>query len=79
MVLRRGALVERARLADILTPDLCVIGAGSGGLAVAEAARAYAASEVLDEKARQAGNALDGALSELLRRSAQPKRTAASS
>ncbi len=57
--MRRGALVERARLADILTPDLCVIGAGSGGLAVAEAARAYGASVVLVEKARLGGNALN--------------------
>lgn len=56
--MRRGALVERARLADILTPDLCVIGAGSGGLAVAQAARAYGASVVLVEKARLGGNAL---------------------
>jgi pyruvate/2-oxoglutarate dehydrogenase complex dihydrolipoamide dehydrogenase (E3) component len=46
-------------LADILTPDLCVIGAGSGGLAVAEAARAYGASVVLVEKARMGGNALN--------------------
>jgi pyruvate/2-oxoglutarate dehydrogenase complex dihydrolipoamide dehydrogenase (E3) component len=46
-------------LADILTPDLCVIGAGSGGLAVAEAARAYGASVVLVEKARLGGNALN--------------------
>ncbi|HEV2516091.1 MAG TPA: FAD-dependent oxidoreductase [Devosia sp.] len=46
-------------MADILTPDLCVIGAGSGGLAVAEAARAYGASVVLVEKARMGGNALN--------------------
>lgn len=46
-------------MADILTPDLCVIGAGSGGLAVAEAARAYGASVVLVEKARLGGNALN--------------------
>ncbi|ODS87395.1 MULTISPECIES: NAD(P)/FAD-dependent oxidoreductase [unclassified Devosia] len=45
-------------MADILTPDLCVIGAGSGGLAVAEVARAYGASVVLVEKARLGGNAL---------------------
>src|SRR5690606_14177014 len=49
---------KEGRLADILTPDLCVIGAGSGGLAVAEAARAYGASVVLVEKARPGGNAL---------------------
>lgn len=45
-------------MADILTPDLCVIGAGSGGVAVAETARAYGASVVLVEKARLGGNAL---------------------
>lgn len=45
-------------MADILTPDLCVIGAGSGGLAVAELARAYGASVVLVEKAKLGGNAL---------------------
>ncbi len=46
-------------MADILTPDLCVIGAGSGGLAVAEVARAYGASVVLVERARLGGNALN--------------------
>jgi pyruvate/2-oxoglutarate dehydrogenase complex dihydrolipoamide dehydrogenase (E3) component len=46
-------------LADILTPDLCVIGAGSGGLAVAELARAYGASVVLVEKGTLGGNALN--------------------
>lgn len=46
-------------MADILTPDLCVIGAGSGGLAVAELARAYGASVVLVEKATLGGNALN--------------------
>lgn len=46
-------------MADILTPDLCVIGAGSGGLAVAELARAYGATVVLVEKAALGGNALN--------------------
>lgn len=46
-------------MADILTPDLCIIGAGSGGLAVAETARAYGASVVLVEKARLGGSALN--------------------
>ncbi len=46
-------------MADILTPDLCVIGAGSGGLAVAERARAYGASVVLVEKSRLGGSALN--------------------
>lgn len=46
-------------MADILTPDLCVIGAGSGGLAVATAARALGASVVVVEQARLGGNALN--------------------
>ncbi len=57
----RGGLFPRrkeAHLAEILTPDLCVIGAGSGGLAVAEAARAHDASVVIVEKGRLGGNAL---------------------
>ncbi len=46
-------------MADILNPDLCVIGAGSGGLAVAEAARAHGVSVVVIEKARAGGSALN--------------------
>lgn len=44
------------QLADYLTPDLCVIGAGAGGLAVAEWARAYGASVVLVEAGRLGGS-----------------------
>lgn len=44
------------QLADYLTPDLCVIGAGAGGLAVAEWARAYGASVVLVESGRLGGS-----------------------
>ena len=46
-------------MAEILTPDLCVIGAGSGGLAVAAAARAHGASVVLVERGRLGGAALN--------------------
>jgi pyruvate/2-oxoglutarate dehydrogenase complex dihydrolipoamide dehydrogenase (E3) component len=46
-------------VADILTPDLCVIGAGSGGLAVAAAARDFGASVVIVEKGRLGGSALN--------------------
>jgi pyruvate/2-oxoglutarate dehydrogenase complex dihydrolipoamide dehydrogenase (E3) component len=49
-------------LAEYLTPDLCVIGAGSGGLAVAEAARAAGASVLVVERARIGGNALNAGL-----------------
>jgi pyruvate/2-oxoglutarate dehydrogenase complex dihydrolipoamide dehydrogenase (E3) component len=46
-----------------LTPDLCVIGAGASGLAVAEAARKLGASVVLVEKAVPGGSSLrSGAL-----------------
>lgn len=49
--------------AQILTPDLCVIGGGSGGLAAAEAARALGASVVLVERDRLGGSLLNvGAL-----------------
>lgn len=46
-------------MADILTPDLCVIGAGSGGLAAASLARAYGASVVLIERERMGGERLN--------------------
>ena len=46
-------------MAEILTPDLCVIGAGAGGLAVAEVARGYGASVVLVERDRLGGQNLN--------------------
>ena len=42
-------------MADILTPDLCVIGAGAGGLAAAEFAATYGASVLLVEKSKLGG------------------------
>jgi pyruvate/2-oxoglutarate dehydrogenase complex dihydrolipoamide dehydrogenase (E3) component len=42
-----------------LTPDLCVIGAGSGGLAVAAGAVQMGASVVLVERARMGGDCLN--------------------
>jgi pyruvate/2-oxoglutarate dehydrogenase complex dihydrolipoamide dehydrogenase (E3) component len=45
-------------MADILTPDICVIGAGSGGLSVAAAAAAFGVSVVLVEKGRLGGDCL---------------------
>jgi pyruvate/2-oxoglutarate dehydrogenase complex dihydrolipoamide dehydrogenase (E3) component len=45
-------------LADILTPDLCVIGAGASGLAVARSARRLGASVVLVEKGDTGGMSL---------------------
>ena len=45
-------------MADTLTPDLCVIGAGPAGLAVAEAARSLGVSVVIVDKGRLGGKAL---------------------
>jgi pyruvate/2-oxoglutarate dehydrogenase complex dihydrolipoamide dehydrogenase (E3) component len=46
-------------MSDVLTPDICVIGAGSGGLTVAAAAAAFGVSVVLIEKARMGGDCLN--------------------
>jgi pyruvate/2-oxoglutarate dehydrogenase complex dihydrolipoamide dehydrogenase (E3) component len=46
-------------MSKVLTPDLCVIGAGSGGLTVAAAARAMGASVVLIEKGEMGGDCLN--------------------
>lgn len=42
-----------------LTPDICVIGAGSGGLTVAAAAAAFGVEVVLIEKGRMGGDCLN--------------------
>lgn len=42
-----------------LTPDICVIGAGSGGLSVAAAAAAFGVPVVLVEKGRMGGDCLN--------------------
>jgi pyruvate/2-oxoglutarate dehydrogenase complex dihydrolipoamide dehydrogenase (E3) component len=49
---------HEAILADTLTPDLCVIGAGPAGLAVAEAARSLGVAVLLVDKGRLGGRAL---------------------
>ncbi len=43
----------------LLTPDICVIGAGSGGLSVAAAAAAFGVKVVLVEKGRMGGDCLN--------------------
>ncbi|SDT89308.1 NAD(P)/FAD-dependent oxidoreductase [Stappia sp. ES.058] len=43
----------------VLTPDICVIGAGSGGLSVAAAAAAFGVDVVLIEKAKMGGDCLN--------------------
>jgi pyruvate/2-oxoglutarate dehydrogenase complex dihydrolipoamide dehydrogenase (E3) component len=46
-------------MAEQLTPDLCVIGAGAGGLSVAAAAAALGVPVVLIEKAKMGGECLN--------------------
>jgi pyruvate/2-oxoglutarate dehydrogenase complex dihydrolipoamide dehydrogenase (E3) component len=46
-------------MAETLTPDICVIGAGSGGLSVAAAAAAFGVSTVLIEKHKMGGDCLN--------------------
>ncbi|TKT75094.1 FAD-dependent oxidoreductase [Aquamicrobium sp. LC103] len=46
-------------MTSTLTPDICVIGAGSGGLSVAAAAASFGVSVVLVEKARMGGDCLN--------------------
>jgi pyruvate/2-oxoglutarate dehydrogenase complex dihydrolipoamide dehydrogenase (E3) component len=46
-------------MAETLTPDICVIGAGSGGLSVAAAAAAFGVSCVLVERHKMGGDCLN--------------------
>lgn len=46
-------------MGDVLKPDICVIGAGSGGLSVAAAAAAFGVPAVLVEKHRMGGDCLN--------------------
>src|SRR3954464_12227440 len=46
-------------MAETLTPDLCVIGAGSGGLSVAAAAAVFGVPVVLIEKGKMGGDCLN--------------------
>ena len=46
-------------MAELLTPDICVIGAGSGGLLVAAAAAAFGVPVVLVEKGKMGGDCLN--------------------
>lgn len=46
-------------MAETLTPDICVIGAGSGGLSVAAAAAAFGVSTVLIEEHKMGGDCLN--------------------
>jgi pyruvate/2-oxoglutarate dehydrogenase complex dihydrolipoamide dehydrogenase (E3) component len=46
-------------MADVLKPDICVIGAGAGGLSVAAAAAAFGVPAVLVERHRMGGDRLN--------------------
>jgi pyruvate/2-oxoglutarate dehydrogenase complex dihydrolipoamide dehydrogenase (E3) component len=46
-------------MAEVLKPDICVIGAGSGGLSVAAAAAAFGVSTVLIERHTMGGDCLN--------------------
>ena len=46
-------------MAQLLTPDICVIGAGSGGLSVAAAAAAFGVPVVLIENRKMGGDCLN--------------------
>lgn len=46
-------------MTKLLTPDICVIGAGSGGLSVAAAAAAFGVEVVLVEKGKMGGDCLN--------------------
>ena len=46
-------------MAERLKPDICVIGAGSGGLSVAAAAAAFGVPVVLIEKGKMGGECLN--------------------
>jgi len=46
-------------MTSVLTPDICVIGAGSGGLSVAAAAAAFGVPVVLIEKGKMGGDCLN--------------------
>jgi pyruvate/2-oxoglutarate dehydrogenase complex dihydrolipoamide dehydrogenase (E3) component len=46
-------------MGETLTPDICVIGAGSGGLSVAAAAAAFGVPVVLVEKGKMGGDCLN--------------------
>ena len=65
---------------EVLTPDICVIGAGSGGLSVAAAAAGFGVPVVLIEKGKMGGDCLNygcvpsKALLAAAKHAAEPKR-----
>lgn len=57
--LREARHTRRAPMTDLLTPDICVIGAGSAGLVVAAGASQLGAATVLIEAGRMGGDCLN--------------------
>lgn len=51
--------MKNGRMASVLTPDLCVVGAGSGGLSAAAGAARMGASVVLIEGGKMGGDCLN--------------------
>lgn len=58
MLAKKNNFKEKT-MAEVITPDICVIGAGSGGLSVAAAAAAFGVSVVLIEKGKMGGDCLN--------------------
>src|SRR5260370_10402851 len=56
---RRGMTQEEAAMPERSPPDICVIGAGAGGLSVAAAAAAFGVPVVLVEKGKMGGECLN--------------------
>ncbi len=54
-----GTMLPSASKSDVITADLCVIGAGPGGLSVAAAAAAFGRNVVLVEKHKMGGDCLN--------------------
>ena len=54
-----GSILPQHGKSDLITTDLCIIGAGSGGLSVAAAAAAFGRGVVLVEKHKMGGDCLN--------------------
>ena len=54
-----GSILPQHGKSDLITTDLCIIGAGSGGLSVAAAAAAFGRGVVLIEKHKMGGDCLN--------------------
>jgi pyruvate/2-oxoglutarate dehydrogenase complex dihydrolipoamide dehydrogenase (E3) component len=59
MALKKAPVMQHSSAPETIEPDLCVIGAGSGGLSVAAAAASMGAPVVLIEKSAMGGDCLN--------------------